>query len=89
MGGAEVGNLVVSPAATLRPLGCAQGRAVGSCGAGFFLARLKPCPTGVGGPWGWARAVALSRDAHLSDDEAVAKMGHPDLWWDWDSAPHP
>lgn len=23
--------------------------------------------------------VALARDAHLSDDEAVAKMGHPDL----------
>jgi hypothetical protein len=22
-------------------------------------------------------AVALARDAHLSDDEAVAKMGHP------------
>jgi hypothetical protein len=21
-----------------------------------------------------------SHDAHLSDDEAVAKMGHPDLW---------
>jgi len=20
------------------------------------------------------------RDTHLSDDEAVAKMGHPDLW---------
>jgi hypothetical protein len=20
-------------------------------------------------------------DAHLSDDETVAKMGHPDLWW--------
>jgi hypothetical protein len=19
--------------------------------------------------------------AHLSDDETVAKMGHPDLWW--------
>ena len=26
---------------------------------------------------GGGRAV---RDAHLSDDEAVAKMGHPDLW---------
>ena len=25
----------------------------------------------------WAGAVALSRDAHLSDDEAIAKMGHP------------
>ena len=24
-------------------------------------------------------AVAPSRDAHLSDDETVAKMGHPDL----------
>ncbi len=24
-------------------------------------------------------AVAPSRDAHLSGDEAVAKMGHPDL----------
>ena len=24
-----------------------------------------------------AGAVALSRDAHLSDDEAIAKMGHP------------
>jgi hypothetical protein len=22
----------------------------------------------------------MSRSAHLSDDEAVAKMGHPDLW---------
>ena len=22
-----------------------------------------------------------SRDAHLSDHETVAKMGHPDLWW--------
>jgi hypothetical protein len=22
-----------------------------------------------------------SHDAHLSDDEAVAKMGHPRLWW--------
>jgi hypothetical protein len=21
------------------------------------------------------------RDAHLSDDKTVAKMGHPDLWW--------
>ena len=31
------------------------------------------------GGWRWAGAVALSRDAHLSDDEAVAKMGHPDL----------
>jgi hypothetical protein len=29
----------------------------------------------------WRRAVALSRDAHLSEDEAVAKMGHLDLWW--------
>jgi hypothetical protein len=29
--------------------------------------------------WRWAGAVALSRDAHLSDDEAVAKMAHPDL----------
>jgi hypothetical protein len=28
---------------------------------------------------GYTRAVALSRDAHLSDDEAVAKMGHPIL----------
>jgi hypothetical protein len=27
----------------------------------------------------WAGAVALSRDAHLSDDEAVAKMGHPEV----------
>jgi hypothetical protein len=27
----------------------------------------------------WAGAVALSRDAHLSYDEAVAKMGHPEL----------
>jgi hypothetical protein len=27
--------------------------------------------------WKWAGAVALKRDAHLSDDEAVAKMGHP------------
>jgi hypothetical protein len=25
-------------------------------------------------------AVALARDAHLSDDETVAKMGHPVLW---------
>ena len=23
----------------------------------------------------------LWRFTHLSDDEAVAKMGHPDLWW--------
>lgn len=29
--------------------------------------------------WRGAGAVALPRDAHLSDDEAVAKMGHPDL----------
>ena len=28
--------------------------------------------------WRWAGAVALSRDAHLSDDEAVAKIGRPD-----------
>jgi hypothetical protein len=27
-------------------------------------------------PW----KVALPRDAHLSDDETVAKMGHPILW---------
>ena len=27
----------------------------------------------------WESAVALSRDAHLSDDETVAKMGHPDV----------
>jgi hypothetical protein len=26
---------------------------------------------------GLRRAVALSRDAHLSDDRTVAKMGHP------------
>ena len=26
--------------------------------------------------WGWGRGLA-SLDAHLSDDEAVAKMGHP------------
>ena len=32
---------------------------------------------------GWAGAVrALARMAHLSDDKAVAKMGHPDLWLD-------
>ena len=24
-------------------------------------------------------AVALARDAHLSDDETVAKMGHPEV----------
>jgi hypothetical protein len=25
----------------------------------------------------WRRAVVLSHDAHLIDDKAVAKMGHP------------
>jgi hypothetical protein len=29
--------------------------------------------------WRWAGAVALSRDAHLSDDEAIANMGHPEV----------
>ncbi len=27
----------------------------------------------------WAGAVRFA-NAHLSDDKAVAKMGHPDLW---------
>jgi hypothetical protein len=27
--------------------------------------------------WAWAGAVAPWRDAHPSDDEAVARMGHP------------
>jgi hypothetical protein len=27
------------------------------------------------------RAVVLRTMTHLSDDEAVAKMGHPVLWW--------
>ena len=27
--------------------------------------------------WRWAERSRLSRDTHLSDDEAVAKMGHP------------
>jgi hypothetical protein len=26
---------------------------------------------------GWAGAVVLAHDAHLSDDKAVTKMGHP------------
>ena len=30
----------------------------------------------------WAGAVAPARDAHLSDDETVAKMGHP-AWRSW------
>jgi hypothetical protein len=34
----------------------------------FFVVRIE-----MGG------TVAV-RDTHLSDDEAVAKMGHPDLW---------
>src|SRR5712672_3598352 len=30
---------------------------------------------------GWrGRRFAPSANAHLSDDETVAKMGHPDLW---------
>jgi hypothetical protein len=28
-------------------------------------------------------AIALARNAHLSDDETVAKMGYPDLWLGW------
>ncbi len=39
--------------------------------------RRRSLAAKVGGRW--AGAVALSRDAHLSDDEAVAKMGHPDV----------
>jgi hypothetical protein len=34
---------------------------------------------------GWAGAVVLAHDAHLSDDKAVAKMGPPRFWasgWD-------
>jgi hypothetical protein len=47
---------------------------------GLGLWPLGWCEVGVGaGGWRWAGAVALSRDAHLSDDEAIAKMGHPDV----------
>ena len=42
--------------------------------AAFFAAKVGWSGEGV--PV-WERAVALSRDAHLSDDETVAKMGHP------------
>ena len=44
--------------------------------AAFFAAKVGWSGEGV--PV-WERAVALSRDAHLSDDETVAKMGHPDV----------
>ena len=29
---------------------------------------------------GWEERFARGANAHLSDDEAVAKMGHPALW---------
>jgi hypothetical protein len=29
----------------------------------------------------WERTAAGFADAHLSDDEAVAKMGHRTIWW--------
>ncbi len=48
---------------------------------------MGSCCAGVSTFWvvervavGLATAVAPSRDAHLSDDTTVAKMGHPDLW---------
>ncbi len=30
---------------------------------------------------------AFARMAHLSDDEAVAKMGHPIVWFHWATQP--
>jgi hypothetical protein len=28
----------------------------------------------------WKRAVGLSPDAQVNDDEAVVSLGHPDFW---------
>jgi hypothetical protein len=45
-----------------------------------------PSPDQAGSGWGTRRFEVSRgerlrlRDAHLSDDEAVAKMGHPVLW---------
>jgi hypothetical protein len=33
------------------------------------------------GLWWGEEGVRASNDAHFSDDGAVAKMGHPVLWW--------
>jgi hypothetical protein len=46
--------------------------------AGWLLARLKPGPTGLWLALEMGGAFARMRaNAHLIDDEAVAKMGHP------------
>jgi len=50
--------------------------------------RSQPSPDQAGSGWGTRglgadrgeRSFASANDAHLSDDEAVAKMGHPVLW---------
>ena len=48
---------------------------------------IRRAHMGHGVPEGWGliadkgeRSFASANDAHLSDDEAVAKMGHPVLW---------
>ena len=46
---------------------------------GRFLGLSGVSSWGCGGDVVWAGAVELALDAHLSDDETVAKMGHPAL----------
>ena len=49
------------------------------CDGGGTLALAVVVRWGAFVEWRWAGAVALLRDAHLSDDEAVVKMGHPEV----------
>jgi hypothetical protein len=46
------------------------------------VARSGGLRMGHPGGLGWVEEGGRApHDAHLSDDEAVAKMGHPVLWW--------
>ena len=81
---AKVIDRVVPAAPALLPLDVARGRAVAPFGAGFIRrAEALRFRSKCIGLWlkGLKRTLSeLWRFTHLSDDGAVAKMGHPALW---------